>query len=151
MYWLSKLYELLDTVFMVLRHRVRQISLLHIFHHSSITLLADWLCFSLPIPASVPVLAFNSSIHIVMYGYYFLTALYPLHAFSWKKRITQVQLVQFMVALVHTTLGYMYHGFCVYCVLYIVSMVVLFSNFYHLSYVKTMWSKRPAGMEKKLD
>ena len=47
-YWLSKLYELLDTVFMILRHKRRQISFLHVFHHSSITIVSrlGLLCIS---------------------------------------------------------------------------------------------------------
>jgi len=136
-YWLSKLYELLDTVFMVLRHRGRQISFLHVYHHSSITLLADWAYFITPLAAVVPVLALNSAVHVVMYGYYSLTALYPLHDFTWKKRITQMQIVQFLAALCHGFVGYMYHGFCIYCIFYGFAMLALFSNFYyHAFYLK---------------
>jgi elongation of very long chain fatty acids protein 4 len=140
-YWLSKLFELLDTVYMILRHRIRQISFLHVFHHSTITLLADWCYFISPFPAVVPVLALNSLIHVVMYGYYFLTALYPLHAFTWKKRITQMQITQFILALVHAVLGYMYHGFCLYSLLYGLSMLALFSNFYYVAFIKKKRSK----------
>ncbi len=39
-YWISKFVELLDTVYMILRHKSRQISFLHVWHHSTITLLA---------------------------------------------------------------------------------------------------------------
>ena len=134
-YWLSKLYELLDTLFMILRHRVRQISFLHVFHHSSITLLADWAYFISPIPAVVPVLAMNSMVHVVMYGYYFLTALHPLHEYTWKKRITQMQITQFLLAMLQGAIGYAYHGFCIYCLLYGTSMLVLFSNFYYRAFI----------------
>lgn len=135
-YWLSKLYELLDTVFMILRHRGRQISFLHVFHHSSITMLADWAYFLSPIPAVAPILALNSIVHVVMYGYYFLTALYPLHDFAWKKRITQMQITQFLLALAHGSVGYVYHGFCIYCIMYGLSMLLLFSNFYYHAFIK---------------
>lgn len=133
-YWFSKLYELLDTVFMILRHRVKQISFLHVFHHSTITLLADWAYFISPIPAVVPILVLNSAIHVVMYAYYALTALHPLHNFTWKRRITQMQIIQFLIAMVHGYLGYMYHGFCIYALLYGISMLMLFSNFYYRAF-----------------
>lgn len=156
-YWFSKLYELLDTVFMVLRHRVRQISFLHVFHHSSITMLADWAYFLTPIPAVVPVLALNSIVHVVMYGYYFLTALHPLHEFTWKKRITQMQIIQFLIAMVQCMVGYMYHGFCVYAMLYGATMLLLFGNFYYRAFiVKKARSHKdvtvlPADSVKKVD
>jgi elongation of very long chain fatty acids protein 4 len=136
LYWISKLYELFDTVFMVLRHRVRQITFLHVFHHSTMTLLTDWLFTTFPIPATVPLMFLNSLVHVVMYGYYFLTTLYPLRPLVWKKRITQLQLLQFLFGFVHGSIGYLYHGFCIYCVLYVVALIVLFSNFYYHTYIK---------------
>ena len=135
-YWLSKLYELLDTVFMILRHKRRQISFLHVFHHSSITMLADWACFVSPVPSVAPILAMNSIVHVFMYGYYCLTALYPLHDFEWKKRITQMQIIQFLVGLIHCCYGYMYHGFCVYSLLYGFSILMLFVHFYYHAFIK---------------
>lgn len=148
-YWISKLYELLDTVFMVLRHRKRQISFLHVFHHSSITMLADWAYFISPIPAAVPILALNSAVHVVMYGYYFLTALRPLHDFTWKRRITQMQLLQFMFALCHGFIGWMYHGFCVYSLFYALSMLGLFSNFYYHAFFLKNSRSLSNGIEAK--
>ncbi len=141
-YWLSKLYELLDTVFMILRHRGRQISFLHVFHHSSITLLADWGYFVSTAPAFVPVMGMNCMVHVVMYGYYGCTALFPLHDFTWKRRITQMQMLQFAVALVHGAVGYLYHGFCIYALLYGMGMLALFSNFYYRAFVSPRTAKK---------
>lgn len=145
LYWLSKLYELMDTVFMILRHKLRQVSFLHVFHHSSITMLADWAYFLNPLPAVAPVLALNSMVHVVMYGYYFLTALYPLTAFTWKKRITQMQMVQFVIAICHGVYGYLYHGFCIYCIFYGVSMFLLFSNFYYKAFIVKRQPRKSSG------
>lgn len=44
MYWATKVVELLDTVFMLLRHRFRQVSPLHVYHHASMLLLSDLGC-----------------------------------------------------------------------------------------------------------
>lgn len=134
-YWMSKFVELLDTIYMMLRHKFRQISFLHVWHHSTITLLADWAYTRSSIPAIVPIVALNSTVHIVMYGYYALTALYPLHDFSWKKRITQMQMIQFIIAILHGTYGYLYHGFCGYSILYGLGMLSLFSNFYYNAFI----------------
>lgn len=144
-YWISKFVELLDTVYMVLRHKTRQISFLHVWHHSTITLLADWAYTRSSIPAIVPIVALNSAVHVVMYGYYALTALYPLHEFTWKKRITQMQMTQFVIAIVHGTYGYLYHGFCIYSILYGLGMLSLFSNFYYRAFIA---KKKPRADEK---
>lgn len=144
-YWISKFIELLDTVYMVLRHKRRQISFLHVWHHSSITLLADWAYTRSCWPAITPIIALNSAVHVVMYGYYFLTALFPLHDFTWKKRITQIQIVQFLIGIVHGTYGYLYHGFCIYSVLYGLGMISLFSNFYYHAFLKPRSAKKRDG------
>ena len=55
-YWLTKVAELLDTVWMALRHAFRQISFLHVYHHASMLLIADlgynkyaWATFAMPL------------------------------------------------------------------------------------------------------
>lgn len=146
-YWISKFIELLDTVYMVLRHKTRQISFLHVWHHSTITLLADWAYTRSSIPAIVPIVALNSAVHVVMYGYYALTALFPLHEFTWKKRITQMQMTQFLIAIVHGTYGYLYHGFCIYSILYGLGMLSLFSNFYYRAFIV---KKKPRADTEKV-
>ena len=99
------------------------------------TLLADWAYTRSSLPAVAPIIALNSSVHVVMYGYYALTAVYPLHTFTWKKRITQMQMTQFVIAIVYGTVGYLYHGFCIYSILYGIGMFSLFSNFYYRAFI----------------
>ncbi|XP_076074462.1 very long chain fatty acid elongase 1-like [Mytilus galloprovincialis] len=137
MYWITKVIELLDTVFMILRHRRRQISFLHVYHHSSMLLLADS-CYRLyPWPAMSVYFAVNSFIHVILYLYYGLTALFPDKSIPWKKNITQLQILQFLTLFVHATFGYLYHNYCVYGLLYGITMTTLFSNFYYAAYVKS--------------
>lgn len=134
LYWLLKIAELLDTVFMVVRHKARQISVLHVYHHASMVLLTDYFHHLAPWPAiSFPVMV-NSAVHVCLYAYYGLTSsgvAVPIH---WKRGMTQIQLVQFGIGLVHSTVGYLHHGFCVFSILYAVSMVLLFGNFYMQAY-----------------
>lgn len=129
-YWLVKNVELLDTVFMVLRHRNRQISFLHVYHHCSMLLLSDLCYHYYPWPAIAPFLLFNSFIHIFLYFYYGQSAVNPSQRPTWKIRLTQLQIFQFVMDVVLATWGYLFHGFCIYGILYGITMLSLFSNFY---------------------
>lgn len=135
-YWLTKMYELFDTVFMILRHKTRQISLLHIYHHGSMLILSDLGYHYYPYPALSPYLALNSAVHVVLYLYYGLSALYPDNPPEWKKFLTQFQILQFAIDLVHATIGYIYYTYCIYGIFYGISMISLFSNFYYQAYIK---------------
>ncbi|KAK3091204.1 hypothetical protein FSP39_017937 [Pinctada imbricata] len=135
MYYITKLIELLDTIFMILRHKQRQISFLHVYHHSSMLLLSDIAYHVYPWPAISVYLAVNSFVHIVLYLYYGLTALFPEKSFPWKQHLTELQILQFMVLFVHATVGYLYHGFCIYGIFYGITMTSLFMNFYYRAYL----------------
>ncbi|XP_046733761.1 elongation of very long chain fatty acids protein 7-like [Diprion similis] len=104
-YFLSKLSELLDTVFFVLRKKERQISFLHLYHHT-LMLWTTWIgvrYFSGVIHLTFTGLL-NSFVHIIMYSYYMLTAFGPeMQKFLvWKKYVTILQIVQFGVITLHT-------------------------------------------------
>lgn len=143
-YWMTKCYELLDTVFMVLRHKKNQISFLHVFHHATLPLLIDYAynetCYSGIIVLGV----MNSFIHVLMYGYYGLTAFYPLEYFPIKKRVTQLQMTQFVILAMQGMWGYLYHGFCVYSFLYPLGLLALFSNFYYHAFLYPRADNRQA-------
>lgn len=135
-YYVTKYIELLDTVFMIVRHRQRQISVLHVYHHASMVLLSEYAYTYGNWPAiSVP-LGLNGIIHVFMYFYYGQCALSPGQRPAWKKSLTQLQLIQFMIGLCHMIVGYLYHGWCYYGMLYELTMISLFSNFYYQAYFK---------------
>lgn len=135
-YWHVKKLELLDTVFMVLRHKQRQISFLHVYHHGSMLLLSDVSCNFYPYVSIATYLGLNSAVHVLLYFYYGLSALYPDNPPQWKTILTQFQIIQFFIDLVHATIGYMYHNFCVFGIFYCLAMIILFSNFYLKAYSK---------------
>lgn len=89
----SKVIEFLDTVFMVMEGRWRQVSFLHVYHHVSI--LSYWFTILWMAPGSDAYfsLAGNSYIHVLMYGYYLLASF----GYSpwWKFYITKAQIFQF--------------------------------------------------------
>lgn len=115
LYYIAKITELLDTVFFVLRKKDRQISFLHMYHHTLMPVCAfigvKYFAgkFNLKIFHRIlhyetkplqgghgTLLGFiNSFIHIVMYAYYLLAAMGPRiqKYLWWKKYITVLQIV----------------------------------------------------------
>lgn len=135
-YYITKYVELLDTLFMVFRHRQRQISVLHVYHHASILMLSEYAYTYGNWPAiSVP-LGLNGIIHVFMYFYYGQCALHPGQRPAWKKSLTQLQLIQFMIGLCHMIVGYLHHSWCYYGIVYELTMITLFSNFYYRAYLQ---------------
>ena len=136
LYWLTKNLELLDTVFMIIRHKNRQISFLHVYHHASMLLLSCYAYYYSAWPAIVFYLALNAFVHVVLYFYYGLTALFPTNPPQWKKQLTQLQIGQFFMDFIYAGVGYAYHGFCIYGPFYGITMTALFTNFYYHAYVR---------------
>jgi len=92
---LSKLPELVDTVFVVLRKK--PLIFLHWYHHVSV-LLFCWHSFSTAASAGVWFVAMNYTVHAVMYLYYFLAAIGRRP--SWAMAVTVLQLSQMGVGIV---------------------------------------------------
>lgn len=102
-YFICKLIELLDTVFFVLRKKNRQISFLHLYHHSMMPI-CGWIgakFFAGGHPTLLGVI--NSFIHVFMYTYYMLSAFGPhmQKYLWWKKHLTTMQIVQFVIIFLH--------------------------------------------------
>ena len=95
----NKIVELADTVFMAVRGKRSQITPLHLWHH--MLLLWSWYLvvrFACGGDAWFGA-AVNSATHVLLYGYYALTLVgWPC---PWKRVVTQVQLLQFLVCTVH--------------------------------------------------
>uniref|UniRef100_A0A4W5LIN0 Elongation of very long chain fatty acids protein n=1 Tax=Hucho hucho TaxID=62062 RepID=A0A4W5LIN0_9TELE len=141
-FFFSKVIELADTVFFILRKKNSQLTFLHVYHHG--TMIFNWW-------AGVKYLAggqsffiglLNTFVHIVMYSYYGLAALGPhMQKYLWWKRyLTSLQLLQFVLLTTHT--GYNLFTECDFpdsmnavVFAYCVSLIALFSNFYYQSYL----------------
>ena len=141
LYYFSKVVELLDTVFMVLRTKRSQITFLHVYHHSSIVVfwwiavayVPGGITFCLPIS--------NCVVHVFMYSYYFLASLgASVRRYLWWKRyLTKLQIGQFVLLVAQCLLlyasdcGYS-RRFSVAVGLYMVSFLLLFIMFYNTTY-----------------
>lgn len=98
LYYITKLLDLFDTIFFVLRKKYSQITALHLYHHTSVPTLG-WIALKRN-PLAPPLLLFmllNSFVHIFMYLYYALSAVGVYRLMRFKKRVTQLQLMQFAV------------------------------------------------------
>ncbi|KAF6215937.1 hypothetical protein GE061_000274 [Apolygus lucorum] len=142
-YYFSKLLEFCDTFFFILRKKEKQLTFLHVYHHS--TMFSLWWIGIKWVPSGstfLPAMV-NSFIHVLMYAYYGLSALGPAISkyLWWKKYLTILQLIQFTTALIMGINGirsgcdfplWMQYGL----VLYMVSFIVLFGNFYAKAYIE---------------
>uniref|UniRef100_A0A8C5CB07 Elongation of very long chain fatty acids protein n=1 Tax=Gadus morhua TaxID=8049 RepID=A0A8C5CB07_GADMO len=94
-YYISKGVEFLDTVFFILRKKFNQVSFLHVYHHCTMFIL--WWIGMKWVPGGQAFFGagINSSIHVLMYGYYGLAALGPQiqKYLWWKKYLTIIQMV----------------------------------------------------------
>ncbi|XP_054263695.1 elongation of very long chain fatty acids protein 4-like [Macrosteles quadrilineatus] len=142
-YYFSKLLEFSDTFFFILRKKDKQLTFLHVYHHS--TMFSLWWIGIKWVPSGstfLPAMV-NSFIHVLMYSYYGLAALGPRIApfLWWKKYLTILQLVQFTTALILGINGirsgcdfplWMQYAL----VVYMMSFIVLFGNFYAKAYME---------------
>ena len=102
-YFFSKFIDLFDSFFFIARKKFSHLSPLHVIHHSTL----PWLCWWGPRfvgggqSAFAPFL--NSGVHTVMYLYYLLAACGPevQKYLWWKKYLTSLQLVQFVLVFLH--------------------------------------------------
>lgn len=141
-YLMSKIVELADTVFFVLRKKQSQVSTLHVFHHANMVF-NSWIFLKyLRTEQGVVVGVLNTFVHIVMYFYYFLAALGPRvqKYLWWKKYITLMQMVQFLIIFLYlATLLAMdcevHRGLSVYMAIHTVIFIVMFSDFYKKAYL----------------
>lgn len=140
-YYFSKAIELMDTVLMVLRKRMRQVTFLHVFHHATMLNIWWWVMMFIPGGQSWFGSCLNCLVHVVMYSYYGLSVVPALQKKLWWKRyITRFQLIQFAITLSHT-LSTMYTK-CDFPVWgqyllagYMMLMLTLFANFYMRAYI----------------
>ena len=96
-FYVSKYYELLDTVIMVLRKR--QLNFLHVYHHC-IVLPLFYVYMTTGMLLQWIVVVANCTVHVAMYYYYAMSSMGK--SVWWKKYITQAQIIQFIIDLTST-------------------------------------------------
>ena len=78
LFYLSKVLDFFDTLFMIVKGNWRQVSFLHVYHHFTI-FLVYWLNTNAFSDRDIYfTVVLNGFIHFVMHSYYFLMKLAPL-------------------------------------------------------------------------
>jgi len=154
LFYVSKVWDFWDTIFIVLGKKWRQLSFLHVYHHFTIFLFY-WLNANVNYDGDIYLtVLLNGFIHTVMYTYYFIC----MHTKDkksgkslpiwWKSSLTSLQLIQFTVMMGQSS--YLLFVGCdslpkkvvtVYFV-YILTLFVLFAQFFVASYIKPKKKKR---------
>ncbi|KAI1286095.1 Elongation of very long chain fatty acids protein 4 [Halotydeus destructor] len=103
-YFYLKTFDLLDTVFFIIRKKNNQVTPLHVIHHASMPLTVYLGIKIAPMSPTIMIGILNTFVHIVMYSYYFLASYGPKMApyLWWKKYLTLIQIVQFQITLIHS-------------------------------------------------
>eukprot|EP00897_Mesotaenium_endlicherianum_P009536 jgi/Mesen1/8610/ME000050S08021 len=156
-FYVSKYFEFGDTIIMVVKRSVRQISVLHVYHHCSIALIWWAIAHHAPGGDAYFSAAVNSGIHVVMYGYYLLAALIGRNDqlrrkyLWWGKYLTQMQMGQFVLNMVQAQydllVGTAYPSWLLQLLFYyMISLLILFGNFYVRKYLAT--PRRPSAKKE---
>ncbi|KAH8264407.1 hypothetical protein KR038_008204 [Drosophila bunnanda] len=152
-YYINKYMDLTETVIFVMRKKYRQISFLHVFHHTIMCVSGyAYITFTgyggiLFVPCLL-----NVAVHIIMYTYYYLSSVSAKVQASlwWKKYLTIVQLLQFLLAIIFLANTLMQPNCDVSrTVIYLgillgVAFIMLFGNFYVKAYIL------PSGKKSQL-
>ncbi|CAH1373747.1 unnamed protein product [Tenebrio molitor] len=105
-FYFIKVIELVETLFFILRKKYSQVSPLHVYHHVS-TLALAWFFAKYYAGGLVSFcMMLNSSIHVLMYSYYFISSLGPIwqkKINKWKPILTVLQMVQFCILVAHSS------------------------------------------------
>jgi len=146
-FYLQKYWEFIDTWIFLMRNTYRQVSILHLYHHSSITVIVG--VFALFDWSGDQYLAvgLNSFVHVLMYSHYFISS-FGVDTW-WKPYLTSMQLIQFLLIAGQYVWAYMIGDSCntyefqrITMIGYMISMLFLFGNFFLQSY---------GGKKKKSD
>ncbi|XP_023951052.1 elongation of very long chain fatty acids protein [Bicyclus anynana] len=102
LYYFIKIVDLFDTVFFVLRKKYNQVTFLHVYHHLGMCLLGYIGTKYVPGGHGIMLGFINSVVHALMYAYYLVAIVRPQWVkLWWKKYITQIQIVQFLLLILH--------------------------------------------------
>lgn len=159
LFYVSKIWDFWDTIFIVLGKKWRQLSFLHVYHHFTIFLFY-WINSKAQYDGDVYLtIVLNGFIHTVMYTYYFICMHTKVPETGknlpiwWKSSLTLMQLTQFVTMMSQAIYllthkeqckGHSYRNTATYFV-YILSLFFLFAQFFVSSYMKP----KKKGKKKK--
>ncbi|KDO26247.1 hypothetical protein SPRG_08322 [Saprolegnia parasitica CBS 223.65] len=141
LFYVSKILDFMDTFFIIVGKKWKQLSFLHVYHHLTIFSIY-WLNIRVLYDGDVYLtIILNGFIHTIMYTYYFVSA--HTKTIWWKKYITTMQLIQFVTMNVqaYMTISKKCDGapmnVSIMYLVYIQSLFWLFMHFFIQSYCQT--------------
>ncbi|KAH8369228.1 hypothetical protein KR009_004775 [Drosophila setifemur] len=150
-YYFSKFTEFMDTIFFVLRKKTSQVTTLHVIHHGCMPMSVWFGVKFTPGGHSTFFGLLNTFVHIVMYTYYMFSAMGPQYQkyLWWKKYLTTLQMVQFILIMVHAFqllfIDCNYPKAFVWWIgMHAVMFFFLFNEFYKAAYRSRMLKKNGA-------
>lgn len=140
MFYLSKIYEYVDTLLILVSNPIRRLSFLHVYHHATVVIMC-YLGVHYTQSALPLVVVTNCLVHVFMYFYYLLCAL----GFKpkWKRLVTDCQILQFLSSFVIFSLIFGYHfttsgcagiRACCFSATFIITLLYLFIDFHSKNY-----------------
>ncbi|KAH8277190.1 very long chain fatty acid elongase AAEL008004 isoform X4 [Drosophila bipectinata] len=151
-YYFSKFTEFMDTIFFVLRKKTSQVTTLHVIHHGCMPMSVWFGVKFTPGGHSTFFGLLNTFVHIVMYTYYMFSAMGPQYQkyLWWKKYLTTLQMVQFILIMVHAFqllfIDCNYPKAFVWWIgMHAVMFFFLFNEFYKAAYKSRMMKKNAAA------
>lgn len=155
-YMFVRFGDLLDTVFFVLRKKDSHVTFLHVSHHVMVVFMCWYGMGHGADGHPVLGLVINCFVHVIMYAYYFLSLLGPSARpyMWWKRYLTQVQIVQFVVMITHASIplvkdcGYP-RALIFIGVPQILLILLLFVNFYVRAYQAQRAHRESAAIKQK--
>jgi elongation of very long chain fatty acids protein 4 len=153
LFFISKILDLCDTFFIIMGKKWKQLSVLHVYHHLTV-LFFYYIAYRCAQDGDIYVsIVLNGFVHTIMYTYYFVSS--HTREIWWKKYLTSMQLIQFVLMNVQ---GYMtYSRECagmprkvpILYLGYVQSLFWLFMNFYIRAYVLGGGNKKPVAAAGK--
>lgn len=127
-----------------MRKKFSHVTFLHVYHHTGMVFGA-WVATRFCVAGHGTMLGLlNTFVHAVMYGYYLFSALDESvkRSIWWKKHITQIQLIQFLVLGIHFSSGIFAPEckypklFCIVMAMQNLFMMFMFGDFYRKAYLR---------------
>lgn len=141
-FWISKCLEWSDTIFFILRKKINQLTVLHVYHHASIFPVVFVVTRWIPGGRSFFGIGNNALIHVVMYLYYGIAALGPQYQkyLWWKRYLTKLQLIQFILDIVYAAVPIWVScpfplWIQMFLFVYAFTILIFFLNFYYQAYL----------------
>eukprot|EP00227_Mantoniella_beaufortii_P012391 CAMPEP_0197605610 /NCGR_PEP_ID=MMETSP1326-20131121/43431_1 /TAXON_ID=1155430 /ORGANISM="Genus nov. species nov., Strain RCC2288" /LENGTH=293 /DNA_ID=CAMNT_0043173433 /DNA_START=72 /DNA_END=953 /DNA_ORIENTATION=+ len=157
-FYVSKIYEFVDTFIMLLKNNLKQVTFLHVYHHATISFIWWMIAHRAPGGDAYFSAALNSWVHVCMYTYYLMAVLIGKDEkrrkkyLWWGRYLTQMQMFQFFLNLCQAVYCSLYSPYPKFVsnllFVYMISLLGLFGHFYYTKHVSPKEKKEQIKAKK---